>query len=302
MKKIELTVSSALDSIFDKYGIKRDNIVNICIGYEDRIYFLLENDSVKDGSCGKVKGHNYSALILDADFYNCEIIGNSFVELGYFEALHEIRPLGDDLLLVDARCSGYENNAFILNKDRRSIKELCFGDGIADLIVTETGEIITSYFDEGIFSDCNIKIFGDTCGIAVWDRNGNIIWNSDRTIIDCYAANIDECGNLWYYYYNDFKLVRSDIKKHEKEYSPGFDYADGFLISADMRHIIFRKKQNNEIKFTSAEFEKDRLKNHEESFFYYNGEPLVIKYSAFLKSEAVLVDAADRLFLYRCGY
>ena len=63
--------------------------------------------------------------------------------LGFHEMnFHHVMPLGEDILLVGARCRKYkdgtaENNGVLLKKDGTKLAAMCLGDGIESCIVTE---------------------------------------------------------------------------------------------------------------------------------------------------------------------
>ena len=70
-----------------------------------------------------------------------------------------LQPLpGDEILLVGARCKRLadgtaEHNAHIYGSDGLLRRTATFGDGIANVQATTSGDIWVSYFDEGIFGN-----------------------------------------------------------------------------------------------------------------------------------------------------
>ena len=102
--------------------------------------------------------------------------------LGFHEMnFHHVMPLGEDILLVGARCRKYkdgtaENNGVLLKKDGTKLAEMCLGDGIESCIVTEDGRIITGYFDEGVFGNFGWDQPVGACGLIVWDARGQRLW------------------------------------------------------------------------------------------------------------------------------
>ena len=74
-------------------------------------------------------------------------------------------------------------------------------------------------------------------GLCAWNPDGEMIWHSERDILDCYAVNIDENGDLWYYYYTDFLLVRTDFRT-ETEYAPEVEGADSFAVTGNGTTLI----------------------------------------------------------------
>lgn len=46
------------------------------------------------------------------------------------------------------------------------------------------------------------------------DIGGTPLWkNENYSIYDCYAISLDEEENLWFYYYDEFRLVRTNFKE-----------------------------------------------------------------------------------------
>lgn len=68
-------------------------------------------------------------------------------------------------------------------------------------------------------------------GLVVWDSTGQRVWQNEKySIYDCYAINIDEMENLWFYYYDDFNLVCTDFKK-DLVCHPEIRGMDSFLLT-----------------------------------------------------------------------
>lgn len=157
---------------------------------------------------------------------------------------HFIQPIGDNILLSGARCHLYtdeiaEKNALIITKAGEVISEICFGDGIEHVIVTPDNRIITSYFDEGIFGNYGWDNPIGCNGLIVWNDKGDILWEASKyPIYDCYAMNVDDEYNLWFYYYDEFKLVKTNYRK-DIVYQPEISGSGAFLITKNGRCLIF---------------------------------------------------------------
>ncbi|WP_155638636.1 hypothetical protein [Burkholderia cepacia] len=93
--------------------------------------------------------------------------------------IHEIQPVGDDLLVVCCRSSyrgpdDFDLNGRLYRRDGTRCGEILLGDGIQSVQVTGTGEIWTSYFDEGVFGN-----FG-------WERrSGRPDWSRGAGAASC---------------------------------------------------------------------------------------------------------------------
>ena len=131
---------------------------------------------------------------------------------------HYLRPAGDHFLLLGARCAyrehGPDQNAWIVSRDGAVLSCFCLGDGIQDCVVKKDGTIITSYFDEGVFGNYGWDEPLGACGLIAWTPEGIPLWKNEKyPIYDCYAISLDEEENLWFYYYNEFRLVRTNFKE-----------------------------------------------------------------------------------------
>ena len=97
------------------------------------------------------------------------------------------------------------NNAEIVDRTGKGIMLGCLGDAVREVIVTESSDIITSYFDEGVYAWYN-PISG--LGVRAWDDK--LRENSDKTPAftrdDVICMFFDECKNFWYKDISDFKL------------------------------------------------------------------------------------------------
>lgn len=107
----------------------------------------------------------YSAIRLSVDWESGEVVHHELLEFGNHKMnFHFIQPIGENILLLGVRCMYYENpgpekNAVLVDVMGNVVKEFCLGDGIQDCIVTDSGDIITSYFDEGVFVDSQNRLF-----------------------------------------------------------------------------------------------------------------------------------------------
>jgi len=123
-----------------------------------------------------------------------------------------VQPLGEELLLVGARCyyygrDNYDLNAAVFSHEGRPQRRFLLGDGIQDVQTTPGGLIWTSFFDEGVFGNYGWERPVGESGLIAWDRNGiRVFTNSEADIADCYALNVVSDEQVWVYYYADFKL------------------------------------------------------------------------------------------------
>lgn len=304
---IDFNTCISLTELLGRYGHNASEFVTIQLGYDNRIYILL-NDKIPgriDGMFVPTRsGSSYSVIVAEVDWENGLFTGEQHYPLGTHEMnYHFVQPYDDGFLLVGARCeydddNGPELNAVIADKQGGIVRRFCLGDGINDCRVRADGSIITSYFDEGVFGNYGWDEPIGASGLIVWDAELKVKWSSDRGICDCYAINSDEQDRLWYYYYDEFELVCTDLVS-EKAYEPGVKGSNSFLLTADGCGVIIDASYNRHSEFRLLRFSGDTLSAPEELTFGYNGEPLKPTYFVSNKSCAVFADPDSRLFAKR---
>lgn len=137
--------------------------------------------------------------------------------------IHDIQPLGDDILLVCARSTYRGPNDFDLNgrvytRDGTFVREFLLGDGIAAIQATTRGEFWASYFDEGIFGNHGWRNPVGVAGLVAWSEKGGKLYDYEAdgslgAMSDCYALNVATDDDVWCYYYTDFPLVQLREKR-----------------------------------------------------------------------------------------
>ncbi len=292
-----------INEIFRRYDAA--NFVNMQIGYDGRIYILF-NAKIPERINGMfvptVSDSRYCVLALDADWDSGRITGESFYDLGMQKMnYHFVQKVSDGILLVGSRCMCVdgvgENNAAVFDEHGSVLREYCLGDGIEDCIVLPDGRIVTGYFDEGVFGNYGWDEPIGAAGLAVWE-NGNIIWEADSGICDCYAMNTDDSGRIWYYYYTDFELVCTDFMT-EQTYQPGIDGANIFILTEDRQSVIFDAGYDRHGSFVKEHFKNGSLCGSEDVRFDFGGEEINIAFCTARGSRAAFIDSSNRLFLKR---
>lgn len=187
------------------------DIVSTQWGGDGRVYVLLINQipERKQGMFVQTKlnqTYTYKVLIVtEQSIEEVVIWGQTF-------NYHYVQPLHDHLLLVGARCTYYGNDKYDLNakvcdQEGNTIREFLLGDGIQSVQVTENGTIWTSYFDEGVFGNNGWNNPIGSQGLLAWDMHGNKLYEDHTAdIADCYALNVVNEQQVWFYYYTDFML------------------------------------------------------------------------------------------------
>lgn len=312
--KIKLKKHINLEEILKRYNHSLDSLVSYTIGYDNKVYILLKeeitNDLVKSIlERGGIA--NYFTIILEFDWDESKIISCEHRELGTYKVwFYIIQPIENNLLLIHANCRDDKTyNGIVFDEKGNIIKKYCLGHDINDCIVTKNGNIIVSYGDEGIYSFSSMLASN---GLNVWNKEGKIIYKNNieqNDISDCYAINIDEKENLWYYYYTDFKLIKTDMST-EKKYNPNTEYSNGFLITSDEKNVVFEttdyiydnlEKSIKEKKeqLIIGKIKEETIEDYEKIDLVYNEENIDIKSFKFLKSQAIFVDNNDRMFIYK---
>ena len=244
--KMKLGHPINLDNLFREVQVSDLDFVSANIGYDGKIYFLFSSRIPPriDGMFVDTKADaGYTAVVLHPSWENGTAERPERIDLGrHGMNFHFLLPVPDgSFLLLGARCAytkaGPEKNAVFTDRNGNVLRKMTFGDGIADCIVRSDGIIITSYFDEGIIGNYGWDDPIGSCGVCAWNLDGEVIWRSGRDIIDCYAMNTDANENLWYYYYTDFSLVRTDFKT-ETEYEADVQGADCLMTAGRGRYLI----------------------------------------------------------------
>ncbi|CAI7663265.1 unnamed protein product [Penicillium discolor] len=198
-------------------------IVSTQWGSDGKVYVLLINQVPERERDMFVQTHlnqtyTYKVLIVSEKHVEEVVIW------GQTYNYHYVQPLHDHLLLVGARCTYYGN-----------------GDGIQSVQVTANGTIWTSYFDEGIFGNYGWSDPIGSCGLLAWDEQGNKLYeNREADIADCYALNVVNEDQVWFYYYTDFELgciSGGTVDSKVTFVKPNISGSSGF--STDGYHFLF---------------------------------------------------------------
>ncbi len=212
-----------LEELFTEQGMEGLDYLSMSIGYDGKAYFLFSSkipDRIDGMFVNTVANAEYKAVVVTPSWESGELKKVERINFGrHVMNFRFLRPVPD--------------GSFLLLGSR----SFTFGDGIADCIVRDDGLIITSYFDEGVLGNYGWDDPIGSCGLCGWTMDGRNIWRCERDILDCYAMNIDADGNLWYYYYTDFQLVRTDFRT-ETEYDPMVEGASCFAVAGQGRFLI----------------------------------------------------------------
>ena len=127
--------------------------------------------------------------------------------------IHEIQPIGKEILLLCVRSAyraqdDFDLNGRVYSQEGRFVRGMLLGDGVETIQATASGEIWASYFDEGIFGNYGWKDPVGASGLVAWNASGEEVYQFDAgQISDCYALNVASERDVWCYYYVDFPLI-----------------------------------------------------------------------------------------------
>ena len=161
--------------------------------------------------------------------------------------LHTVQPLGNDLLLACSR-SAYRGehdvdlNARVYSRDGAFLREFLLGDGVETIQTTSSGEIWTSYFDEGVFGNYGWHDPVGASGLVAWNKAGDKVYEYDAVgpvgaIADCYALNVASDEDVWCYYYTDFPLVHLHQKRIARTWKVPVTGSHAFAVAGE--HVLF---------------------------------------------------------------
>lgn len=279
--------------------------VDFSVGNDDKIYCLFEENIPEriDGMfVSTTNNSRYRAASLTVDWLSGEIYSSDFLDFGIQKFnYYSLQPIGENFLLLGARAYLYKNgetdkNALIIDKHGNRINEFCFGDGIESCLIDSQNNIITSYFDEGVFGNNGWDNPIGRSGIIKWSDTGEKLWeNNSHDICDCYAINIDDEDALWFYYYREFNLVKTDYIS-ETVYNPQIKGCNGFLLSKKQQALLFQKGYH-ESGFCIMEINDNKLSKPKDCDIIFNNEPIFTEQFAFRSSKSVFLSKGNMYFL-----
>ena len=305
---MEIVMTEFLDvaALQRELGMEAWTMADCSVGADGMIYLLFSAcvpERINGMFVDTRADTEYRGLGIAADWQDGTILGWEQYDFGMHEMnYHFIQPVGEDILLLGARARRYrdgsaDQNAVIVDRYGRKLHKMCLGDGIESCAVTRDGRIVTSYFDEGVFGNFGWDQPVGSCGLIVWDRDGNAVWkNRAYSICDCYAMNLDDQENLWFYYYDEFNLVRTDFKSKDWAFKPRRDGITAFLVTASGRGLLTDGGYGKHGQFHYYEFRGMNLAYKAPVDVVFDGKTLSFNWLHFRGSKAVLVDNCGRLF------
>jgi hypothetical protein len=248
MKTFQLSPVADLRSIIADgelvaFNVGPDKCVYLVIALHPLDYRLERNGGASFPKTIPHQPQKYRIVALHDD----QTILDLTVEQEQFN-IHDIQPLGNDLLLTCARAqyrspNDFEKNGRIYNRSGQFLCEILLGDGIQSVQTTSDGIIWTSFFDEGVFGNYGWSDPVGASGLVAWDSTGQKHWEYQPTgnldnICDCYALNVASPLDTWCYYYTDFPLVHIHDRSIVADWEVPIEGSDGFAVAST--NVLFR--------------------------------------------------------------
>lgn len=306
IQAIEFNNYIDLAELFKKYNYSFDEYVTMQVGYDEKIYILF-NEHIPERIDGMFvpaeSNSRFSVLELEPNWYEGTVINEKLYHLGTQEMNHSfIQPVPGGFLLVSARCrynkGNPDHNAVIVDLDGNKMDEFCLGDGISQCMFHPELGIVTGYFDEGIFGNYGWEEPLGEYGVRVWGKDGRDIWKADKEIYDCYALNISEAGDIWYYYYNEFKLVKENIHtSDEREFDPGISGSNSLVISEDNATVILDQGYDAQEEYAAINILGNGSCDPVPLSFTYKGNSCELYLISSFGSKAAFVENGTHLFI-----
>ncbi len=213
-------------------------LIALNVGPDDTLYGLWAPRSDADDGLAARRGpqhpRRYLATVVRAGVRMLAVA----IDDAPFD-LHDLQPLGDDLLLISARSQRHENgeaeaNGRIYGADGRFKHAIMLGDGIGALQTSGDGTIWAGYFDEGVIGNNGWTQPLGASGLVAWNRDGEAVYHysppaGTDMMTDCYAINVADDAT-WCYYYTQFPLVRIEHGRETGVWKPAVQGSHGFAV------------------------------------------------------------------------
>lgn len=283
-----------LDQLRREKHLEGTEVTDFFTARDGKVYLLMEQPSETQGKDWLSTPSTYTAVEIQLDWAEQRVLETTLFPLGLLKfQFHYLRPAGEHFLLLGARCAYRENgpdqNAWIVSRDGAVLSRFCLGDGIQDCVVKKDGTIITSYFDEGVFGNYGWdEPLGD-CGLIAWTSDGTPLWKNEKySIYDCYAISLDEEENLWFYYYDEFRLVRTNFKE-DFVFELPIEGSGAFSVAPSGNTFLFQGGYQQRDKFYFLTAHGDRLGQKQEAIPTCDGNKVAVEQCSLLRSQMLFL-------------
>ena len=283
-----------LDQLRREKHLEGTEVTDFFTARDGKVYLLMEQPSETQGKDWLSTPSTYTAVEIQLDWAEQRVLETTLFPLGLLKfQFHYLRPAGDHFLLLGARCAYRENgpdqNAWIVSQDGAVLSRFCLGDGIQDCVVKKDGTIITSYFDEGVFGNYGWDEPLGACGLIAWTSEGTPLWkNENYSIYDCYAISLDEEENLWFYYYDEFRLVRTNFKE-DFVFELPIEGSGAFSVAPSGNTFLFQGGYQQRDKFYFLTAHGDHLGKKQEAIPTCDGNKVAVEQCSLLRSRMLFL-------------
>ena len=283
-----------LDQLRRKNHLEGTEVTDFFTERDGKVYLLMEQPSETQGKDWLSIPSTYTAVEIQLDWAEQRVLETTLFPLGLLKfQFHYLRPAGEHFLLLGARCAYRENgpdqNAWIVSRDGAVLSRFCLGDGIQDCVVKKDGTIITSYFDEGVFGNYGWDEPLGACGLIAWTSEGTPLWKNEKySIYDCYAISLDEEENLWFYYYDEFRLVRTNFKE-DLVFELPIEGSGAFSVAPSGNVFLFQGGYQQRDKFYFLTAHGDHLGQKQEAIPTCDGNKVAVEQCSLLRSQMLFL-------------
>jgi len=264
------------------------------VGWDQNVYLLFKQMAESQDKITAKTPAGYTVVELKMDWAGGEILDIAVFPLGRLKfQFRYVRAIGEEFLLFRARSayreSGPDQNAWIVSRDGTVLSRFCLGDGIQDCVVKKDGTIITSYFDEGVFGNYGWDEPLGACGLIAWTSEGTPLWKNEKyPIYDCYAISLDEEENLWFYYYNEFRLVRTNFKE-DFVFELPIEGSGAFSVAPSGDTFLFEGGYQKHGKFYFLTARGGRLGQKQKAVLTCDGKKVSVERCSLLRSRMLFL-------------
>jgi len=264
------------------------------VGWDQNVYLLFKQMAESQDKITAKTPAGYTAVGLKMDWAGGEILDIAVFPLGRLKfQFRYVRAIGEKFLLFRARSAyrknGPDQNAWIVSRDGTVLSRFCLGDGIQDCVVKKDGTIITSYFDEGVFGNYGWDEPLGACGLIAWTSEGTPLWKNEKyPIYDCYAISLDEEENLWFYYYNEFRLVRTNFKE-DLVFELPIEGSGAFSVAPSGDTFLFQGGYQEHNKFYFLTAHGGRLGKKQKAIPTCDGNKVAVERCSLLRSQMLFL-------------
>ena len=264
------------------------------VGWDQNVYLLFKQMAESQDKITAKTPAGYTVVELKMDWAGGEILDIAVFPLGRLKfQFRYVRAIGEKFLLFRARSAyrknGPDQNAWIVSRDGTVLSRFCLGDGIQDCVVKKDGTIITSYFDEGVFGNYGWDEPLGACGLIAWTSEGTPLWKNEKyPIYDCYAISLDEEENLWFYYYNEFRLVRTNFKE-DLVFELPIEGSGAFSVAPSGDTFLFQGGYQEHNKFYFLTAHGGRLGKKQKAIPTCDGNKVAVERCSLLRSQMLFL-------------